>query len=379
MSGYYSFHIDIYFAFAALNSIMKFYSHIKEIDIEHSSMCNAACPGCTREIIPGNHKWFRQTYLPEEIYSKKIPDSVFQNLETVFFSGMVGDPCVAPNFIDVCKIIQHRAPHVNIRMSTNGGMRNPEWWAKLGATLKKGSLVRFAIDGLEDTNHIYRVNVKWKKVLENFRAFIDAGGEAEWQWIAFKHNEHQIEEAKHFARQEGFSRFIIRKSHKFLLDSLFELENVNKQGMQIEQPMDKDLIHPLILEKEKQFTIQDALKVSDKSCVSCGAQENGMAYISAEGYVFPCVFTGTCFHIFKNKDIGDGWKYLWENYGGDNINLLKQDWSKIVEGSFFDEVQNGWMKSYKQGKLAACGLICSKSSARIFDLSIDHDVKTEFK
>lgn len=361
-----------------LNSFMNFYTHINELDIEHSSICNAACPGCTREILPGNHKWFKQTYLPVEVYESKIPDSVLENLESIFFSGMVGDPCVAPNFLDVCKIIQKRAPHVDIKMSTNGGMRNPDWWSKLGSTLGKGSLVRFAIDGLEDTNHIYRVGVKWKKVVENFRAFIEAGGEAEWQWIAFRHNEHQLDEAKKFAEKEGFSRFIVRKSHKFLLDSLFELQNVNKQGDQIEQPLDKDLIHPLILEKQKQFTIQDALKVSNKSCVSCAAQKKGMAYISAEGYVFPCVFTGTCFHLFKNKDLGDGWQHLWENYGGEKINILKQNWNEIIEGDFFNEVQNGWLKDYKQGKLAACGLICSKSSARIFDPAIEHDVKTEF-
>lgn len=359
-----------------INIFMDFYKQIKELDIEHSALCNAACPSCTRELKPGDYSWFNQSYLPVEFYSETIPGEVLANLDTIFFSGMVGDPCAAPNFLEVCKAIKQRAPHINIKVSTNGGMRNPEWWAELATILGKGSWVRFAIDGLEDTNHIYRVNVRWNKVVENSKAFIDAGGEAEWQWIAFKHNEHQVEEARQFALSQGFDRFIVRKSHKFLLDALFEMQSINKKlQIKIEQPTNKQLVHPLILSKHRVFKIHDALAISNNSPITCEAQRKSSIYISAEGYVFPCVYTGTCFHLYKTKELGDSWTTLWENYGGDKVNILKNSWYDVVNSEFFSKIKAGWDNGYDDGRLAACGLICSESAARIFDPCIEYDLE----
>lgn len=352
---------------------MPFYNMIRELDIEHSSICNAACPQCTRELRPGDYSWFTQTYLPVEFYSERIPQEVLNNLETIFFSGMVGDPCAAPNFLEVCEAIKKRAPHINIKVSTNGGMRNPDWWARLAKILDKGSWIRFAVDGLEDTNHIYRVNVRWSKVMENARAFIDAGGEAEWQYIAFAHNEHQVEEAREFALGMGFDRFIVRKSHKFLLDALFEMQVASK-GIPIQQPTQTKYVHPLILEKKRVFKLEEALKISNDSPVTCEVQGRKAAYVSAEGHLFPCVYTATCVHLYKNKTLGDSWTELWENYGGDNINLLKTDWNTVLNSKFFERIQSGWSQGYNNGRLAACGLFCSQSAARIFDSCVCYDV-----
>lgn len=348
---------------------MPFYDTIKELDIEHSAVCNAACPQCTRELRPGDYSWFNQTWLPVELYSERLPQELLNNLETIFFSGMVGDPCAAPNFLEVCKAIKERAPHIHIKISTNGGMRSPEWWAELAGILGKGSWIRFAIDGLEDTNHIYRVNVKWDKVVANAKAFIDAGGEAEWQWIAFKHNEHQVEQARELSKQMGFDRFVVRRSHRWLLDALFETQFAG-----IEVPTQDKYVHPLILQRKKTFKIVDALKESNDSKIQCEVQGRKSVYISADGWVFPCVYTGTCVHLVKTRSLHDGWLNLWEQHGGDKINLLKTDWDSILSGPFFNQIQESWEQGYGNGRLAACGLFCSQSAARIFDSNVDYDI-----
>jgi len=352
---------------------MNFYKLIKEIDIEHSSVCNAACPQCTRELRPKDYSWFKQTWLSEEFYENSIPQEVYDNLESIFFSGMVGDPCAAPNFLEVCKIIKRKAPHIRIKVSTNGGMRNPEWWLELGKILNKGSYVRFAIDGLEDTNHIYRINVQWSKLIQNVKAFIQAGGETEWQWIVFKHNEHQVDEAKNFSLKIGIDRFIVRKSHKFLLDALFEMQ-YNSKGIPIEIPTQEKYIHPLILQNKRIFKLDEALEVSDTSPITCQAQDRKAIYISAEGYLFPCVYTGTCMHLYKNKSLGDNWIELWDNYGKEKINLKNNSWNDIINGEFFNKIQTGWNCNYSSGRLAACGLFCSSASSRIFDSCVEYDV-----
>lgn len=353
---------------------MSFYNTVTELDIEHSSICNAACPQCTRELRPGDYSWFNQTYLPNEFYSERIPQEVYDNLKSIFFSGMVGDPCAAPNFLEVCKIIRQRAPHVHIEVSTNGGMRNPEWWAELGRILGPSNWVRFAIDGLEDTNHIYRVNVRWNKVMENAQAFISAGGEAEWQYIVFRHNEHQVEEAREFALGMGFERFIVRKSHKFLIDALFEMQTAGVGGIPIQQPTQDKYVHPLILEKKRVFKLEEALEISNTSPITCEVQGRGAVYISADAFLFPCVYTGTCVHLYKTKQLGDSWSTLWETEGNDKINLMKNNWNDVITGPFFTKIKQGWDQEYRNGRLAACGLFCSKSAARIFDSCVDYDV-----
>jgi MoaA/NifB/PqqE/SkfB family radical SAM enzyme len=353
---------------------MAFYNMIKEIDIEHSSVCNAACPQCTRELSPGNYSWFKQTWLDTKFYQDRIPQHVLDNLDSIFFSGMVGDPCAAPNFLEVCEVIRQRAPHINIKISTNGGMKNPDWWAKLANILGKGSWIRFAIDGLEDTNEIYRVGVKWPKVIENAQAFINAGGEAEWQWIAFHHNEHQIEIAKQYSKTLGFDRFIVRRSHKFLFDALFEM-NYTIKGIPIQQPTTKEYVHPLILHKNKKYKLSEALQLSENSQISCDAQSRRSVYISAEGFLFPCVYTATCLHLYKHKNLGDSWQQLWDDHGNEKINLYNKDWNEILHGSFFNNISDGWNNNYANGRLAACGLVCSQSEARIFDSKVEYDIK----
>ena len=52
-------------------SFKPFYKKITTIQIEHSSLCNAACPQCTRELKGNDYSWFKQTYIPTEFYEEK--------------------------------------------------------------------------------------------------------------------------------------------------------------------------------------------------------------------------------------------------------------------------------------------------------------------
>jgi MoaA/NifB/PqqE/SkfB family radical SAM enzyme len=142
-----------------------------------------------------------------------------QEIEKVLFNGVLGDPCAAPNFLEVCEVMRIRAPQAFITISSNGGLRNEAFWTVLAKVLGSNGRVIFAIDGLEDTNHIYRVNVNYKKVMENAQAFITAGGNAEWQFITFKHNEHQIEEIQSYAKSLGFHRVRIKRPDGFYFDN----------------------------------------------------------------------------------------------------------------------------------------------------------------
>lgn len=354
---------------------MSFYDLVEEIDIEHSSVCNAACPQCTREFTPGDYNWINQTWLPNEFYEERIPQKVYDNLKHIYFSGMVGDPCTAPNFLDVCRIIRKKAPHIHISVSTNGGMKTPKFWEELAKIFDNSGTVKFAIDGLEDTNHIYRVNVKWEKVMANVTAYRNAEGRADWQYIVFKHNEHQVKEAEDLAKKLGFENFIYKRSNKFLIDELFQLTNQGSNGVKIEYPVQEEYVHPLILEQDRVTRIEDALKITECSSINCEAKQKKACYISSHGHFFPCVYTATCVHLYQFKPLPDGWPNLWNNYGQDKNNLLLNDWDDVVNGAFLNNIESGWNKTYSSGKLAACGIFCSNSSSRIFDPCVVTGIK----
>ena len=73
-------------------------------------------------------------------------------------------------------------------------------------------VVIWGIDGLEDTNHLYRVNVEWNRLRENWRAYISAGGRAKWQFIVFNWNQHQLNEVKSYSESENFKGFNLIQS-----------------------------------------------------------------------------------------------------------------------------------------------------------------------
>ena len=182
------------------------------IQLEISNYCNAACPLCDREgeEVKG---YLNNSYLTIGQITKWF-DYDFKNLENIHFCGAYDEPTIHPDFLKIVEFFISKKP-LAISIATNGGTKNKQFWEKLACLTSKLKLkVTFGIDGLEDTNHIYRKNVKWKKLEENFRTFIKAGGHAVWQFILFEHNKHQLEEAKLKAKEEGFEKFRIVESSR---------------------------------------------------------------------------------------------------------------------------------------------------------------------
>ena len=73
----------------------------------------------------------------------------------------------------------------------------------------------FSIDGLEDTNHIYRVGVQFKKIMENAKAYIDTGASAHWDMLVFDHNKHQVDECRQLADTMGFTWFRSKETDRW--------------------------------------------------------------------------------------------------------------------------------------------------------------------
>ena len=168
---------------------------INHMNAELSNYCNAACPMCARfdsdqNLVPEitNNK---HTTLDD--MKNKIGTKLIKNLKMFRSCGNVGDGTMNPECLDIYEFVKKTNPKTTLTLNTNGGARNPEFFTEMA---KLGVVITFSIDGLQDTNHLYRRNVKWDKVMTNVKSFIDSGGIAIWDYLIFKHNEHQSDKAE---------------------------------------------------------------------------------------------------------------------------------------------------------------------------------------
>ena len=190
---------------------------IKEIHIEPTSVCNAECPMCARNINgKGLNPYITLKSLPVKWFEDNITPTQIKQLNKIFFCGNVGDPASAPELIQIAQYFKEHNPDIIVGLNSNGGLKTKDWWKRLGEVLQ-GPLdyCVFSIDGLEDTNHIYRKNVKWQKIMENIEAFISTGASAQWDMLVFQHNRHQVDEAKQMAKEIGFTWFRSKETDRW--------------------------------------------------------------------------------------------------------------------------------------------------------------------
>lgn len=344
---------------------MAKYDLIKNIQIETSTICNAACPQCLREWHNGDYGFFKQTYIPTDFYENRIPDRIYQQLESINFCGVMGDPCAAPNFIDVCRTIKQKNSNIAISIATNGGMKTAGWWSDLAKVLGPRDTVIFGIDGLEDTNHIYRVNVRWNNLIKNVQAFIQSGGSAYWQYIVFAHNEHLISQAEQRSKELGFKKFFTIYNNRFFIEDLFGRSTYGADGRRLMPPTNTEE-KSILLNFEKRSE-EEWGKISENSCIKCQSIENKELYIDVETHLLPCCFIAGAKFTLNSKD-PDGYYKLWTEYGAENLRLDLRSWEDIIESEFYDQLEKSWTKKFNEGRLLVCSGTCSTDLEAKFTL-----------
>lgn len=184
----------------------KFLDNVVSIHVEPTTKCNASCPGCPRNNWGyGLKNDFKLIDINVDFLINFLKKC--KNLSHIHLCGNRGDPAAYAHLNDLLSELSIDNKEYNITMHTNGSLRSTTWWADLGSYKSNQLEVTFSIDGLEDTNHIYRQGTNFNKIIDNAKAYIDVGGNAVWKFLTFKHNQHQVEEAKELSYKLGFSQF----------------------------------------------------------------------------------------------------------------------------------------------------------------------------
>ncbi|SVE39296.1 uncharacterized protein METZ01_LOCUS492150, partial [marine metagenome] len=154
---------------------------IEWIDVELTSFCNIACPGCLRQEKKEQvESILNKNIIEFEDLKRWITPKEFPNLKLLNFCGSVDEPTLHPDILD---IVKHFKSFTDVNIASNGSTKTKEFWKKLG---ELGTSVFFGLDGIDQESlEKYRIGSNFKKVQENWRAFIGAGGNATWQFIVF--------------------------------------------------------------------------------------------------------------------------------------------------------------------------------------------------
>ena len=256
---------------------------MKQLHVEASTYCNARCPLCPRSL----YGYKVEGVYPEMHLSKdklQIALDKFPELEYVYFNGHLGDPMMNPNIADLVELTNCRTD-----LTTNGSLGTQKSWERIA---QHDVGVRFSIDGLEDTNHLYRQDLQWSKIMERVKWFIGAGGRATWKYITFKHNIHQVKEAEELSKQLGFKEFIIENHGRNYGPALDREGNISHWLLPADgsmEPGNYDVPAGIQRYKEthQNFTPED--KVYDIQCEHLLMED---VYINAKGEITPCCYHG---------------------------------------------------------------------------------------
>ena len=259
-------------------------SQVQRLIIEPTSFCNAKCPHCPRFDDLGRlHPNLTLSHLDFDSIVNLQVDQLTSLVE-VELCGDKGDPCMHPEIEKIIEYFSNINPAPIITMHTNGSIRNAAWWNTLGKKYPRLQVI-FSIDGLEDTNHLYRVGLDFDTIMKNTAAFIQGGGYAIWKMLAFDHNEHQISQIQQLSQTQNFAEFRCFNGHLNRFQNLAQWP-VNVDGVfshylkPAKQNYEITIKHSIIPVKRRRL-YQLETKI-------CPWQKRGILYISHQNYVLPC-------------------------------------------------------------------------------------------
>ena len=377
---------------------------VTQVHWEPTDKCNSGCAMCPRYDSQGfelstleNVEWTLESF------KKAWTVDFIKDLNKVLACGNFGDPCACKEFVDMYEYMREINPNIELACNTNGSLRTQDWWARLGKVItqrpdRTGGYCTFSIDGLEDTNHLYRRGTVWKNIMRNAEAFIAAGGEAHWDFIVFEHNEHQVDEARDLAIKMGFKNFNVKRTTRWNQykdgQGAYPVIWKGKYLYDLKQPKEEKFKHNFEdatyfqQSKYQSFNFHDFQQAEGKINkdmrfvngkyqsivlhelkIACRAIKNAREYqpaneifISAGGHVAPCCFLGSePFKDYNGVHADKNYVDLIKMQGGlTELNMHKNNIYDILQLDIFQKwIPDTWKEDGNRSmRPLKCGQCC---------------------
>ena len=309
------------------------------LHLEPTTDCNAKCPQCsrTRKIAVEGDDYIIDEWEAYEL-AMVLQDPFFSDIKTVSINGNLGDIVMHTHPQDLVECLTHDLKK-DVMINTNAGGLPTTFWTWLGKN-KKVVHVNFALDGLSDTHDLYRVNTVFDTVLKNAKAYIDAGGTAEWVMTVFPYNEHQVEACRQMALDYGFAKF----SHRINVRAEPNEKVINF----VHKDKNKDIKY---LNKEVSESKASKMSVeSNNESISCYVKHKNSVFITGTKQMLPC-----CWINFDAADIVGYYKY--HNIDESSVDLRTKTASQIIRevNGLFAVTQQSWSETPMRVCQSVCG------------------------
>jgi hypothetical protein len=265
-----------------------------------------------------------------------------------------------PEIVEITEWFLHINPELKIEVMTNGGAGVNSLWQGLGKT---GIKCNFALDGLEDTHHLYRQNTLWSTVIKNALTFIESGGTAVWKMIEFDHNRHQIEQCRKMAKELGFHEFYLLESkiNRGPGPAYDQHGNLSHSIDGWKPAHESETSAFVMIKNRKEYwpILWKELK-SDTTVkkINCSAKVRKDLYINSMGEVYPCCFIGHNPRTLNPEYYASN-QQIKEILDGHKNNALTTPIEECIK--WFDEVEKTWQNtSMSTGALIACNQNCGE-------------------
>ena len=345
-----------------------FVSPLKEIQVELSTNCNALCVGCVRtdRNYVDNKPWIpKNQQLEPEILLNALKSDFAKPLKKLEFCGNIDEPLAYSKFYELlCQVYEIR-PDIKVSIHTNGSIRSPEYIRKVGDLLGKFSAesnFRFSLDGVGDTNAIYRYRTNWNKVFENLKAACESDAKVIWQFLTFPWNSHQVEEARKMATEVGCDEIWIRPDR-----STASLKSVDELSELRSNTRPASACRP-----EGDLSVLENMPPVQESPIHCTFSEHGRIFLSWEAKIWPCCFISNI--KYESKAKGDHLqKTVLDKYGEHFNDLNHHSFDEIMAHPYFvNELVDSWQSENNLDSLNwRCRNRCRSSRRRVSDNKID--------
>ena len=299
------------------------------LHIETTSRCTLACPACARTTWQAMLKRpVAKTDLDVDLLEKFLDCESGKKITRFLLCGDYGDSIYYP---DLLKLIQRFRNRVSFNIVTNGSRQTEKFWHNLSAVLTKDDTVTFSIDGLEDTNHLYRINSDWPSIMQGIDIIGQGAAQIHWKTIVFNFNYNQLDKIKTFAESKG-ATFHAEKTHRHGDPSLAPPE----------QYVETNHLFRVEFNSAQQFEIEPRC-------------EKSAMVISSDGYLMPCDWIRNPQTFYKSQLWKQKQRWLdklkLENNTYDQALLVVRDWENHVRESSLDP----------SGKVEVlCKMLCRK-------------------
>lgn len=181
----------------------------KHVNLDISNKCTLECISCSRQT-----NRFAGKPVPGTDTSLQQFEKFCKYFDVITMCGQISDPIFNPNLIKFIELAKFHKKILTLHTAATVKNKKMDWYEKAFALGKNHVFWKFGIDGLPDTSPIYRVNQDSDFLFKVMVRGKEMGAHVQWQYIIFKYNEYQIEEAKKIAKEKKLN-IQFKKSSRF--------------------------------------------------------------------------------------------------------------------------------------------------------------------